>query len=128
MKRMGQEDASLTPARRKLMERQTTARARFETSISGVDMELLETSVAPESKYSQQFATNLSAIASLSRAIEEHPMSRGPEVDGVPVTREAYVRQLIAAAQAELELLGRRSPKRALMLSSSTAIFRKARA
>ena len=106
MKRMGQEDASLTPARRELMERQTTARARFETSISGVDMELLEISVAPESKYSQQFATNLSAIDSLSRAIEEHPMSRGPEVDGVPVTREAYVRQLIADAQAELELIG----------------------
>jgi hypothetical protein len=33
-------------------------------------------------------------------------MSRGPEVDGVPVTREAYVRQLIADAQAELELIG----------------------
>jgi len=28
-------------------------------------MELLETSVAPESKYSQQFATNISAIDSL---------------------------------------------------------------
>ena len=106
MKRMGREDAGLTPARRELIDRQTEARARFETSISGVDMALLETSVAPESKYSQQFATNISAIDSLSRAIEEHPMSRGPEVDGVPVTREAYVRQLIADAQAELELIG----------------------
>ncbi|MDP6590127.1 MAG: hypothetical protein QF666_11865 [Alphaproteobacteria bacterium] len=106
MKRMGQQDAELTPIRRELIERQSAARARFETSISGVDMELLETSVAPESKYSRQFASNLSAIDSLSRAIEQHPMSRGPEVDGVPVTREDYVRQMIADAQAELELIG----------------------
>ena len=106
MKRMGREDAALTPVRRELIASQEAARARFETSISGVDMALLETSVAPESKYSQQFATNLSAIDSLSRAIEEHPMSRGPEVDDVPVTREAYVRQLIADAQSELELIG----------------------
>ena len=106
MKRMGQEDASLTPARREMMERQTAARARFETSISGVDMALLETSVVPESKYSQQFATNISAIDSLSRAIESHAMNQAPEVDGVPVTREGYVRQLIADAQAELELIG----------------------
>ncbi len=106
MKRMGQKEASLTPERRQLMDRQTAARARFETSISGVDMELLEISVAPESKYSQDFATNLSAIDSLSRAIEEHPMSRGPEIDGVAVTREDYVRQMIADSQAELELIG----------------------
>lgn len=106
MKRMGRDEASLTPVRRELIARQAAARARFETSMSGVDRALLETSVAPESKYSQQFASNISAIDSLSRAIEEHPMSRGPDVNGVPVTREGYVRQLIADTQAELELIG----------------------
>ncbi len=106
MKRMGQDEASMTPARRELVDRQAAARERFKTSMPDVDMELLETSVAPESQYSQQFASNIAAIDSLSRAIEEHPMNRGPEIDGVAVTREAYLRQLIAESQAELELLG----------------------
>jgi hypothetical protein len=105
MKRMGEEDASLTPVRRELIANQEAARARFENSISGVDMKLLETSVAPESKYSQQFATNLSAIDTLTRAIEGHAMNQQPEIDGMVVTREGYVRQMIADAQAELELI-----------------------
>ena len=106
MKRMGQEEASLTPVRRELIANQEAARARFENSISGVDMKLLETSVAPESKYSQQFATNLSAIDSLSQAIEGHAMNQAPEIDGMVVTREGYVRQMVADTQAELELIG----------------------
>jgi len=106
MKRMGRDEASLTPVRRELIARQDAARARFQSSISEIDMQLLETSVAPESKYARQFATNLSAIDSLSQAIEGHAMNQQPEVDGVPVTREGYVRQLIADAQAELELIG----------------------
>lgn len=106
MKRMGQEDASLTPVRRELIARQDKARARFQASMSSVDMELLETSVMPESKYSQQFATNLSAIDSLTQAIEGHAMNQAPEIDGVAVTREGYVRQMIADTQAELELIG----------------------
>jgi hypothetical protein len=106
MKRMGQEDASLTPVRRELIARQDKARARFQASMSSVDMELLETSVMPESKYSQQFATNLSAIDSLTQAIEGHAINQAPEIDGVAVTREGYVRQMIADTQAELELIG----------------------
>ena len=106
MKRIGQEDASLTPVRRELIARQDKARARFQASMSSVDMELLETSVMPESKYSQQFATNLSAIDSLTQAIEGHAMNQAPEIDGVAVTREGYVRQMIADTQAELELIG----------------------
>lgn len=106
MKRMGQEDASLTPVLRELIARQDEARARFQASMSSVDMELLETSVMPESKYSQQFATNLSAIDSLTQAIEGHAMNQAPEIDGVAVTREGYVRQMIADTQAELELIG----------------------
>jgi hypothetical protein len=74
--------------------------------MSSVDMELLETSVMPESKYSQQFAINLSAIDSLTQAIEGHAMNQAPEIDGVAVTREGYVRQMIADTQAELELIG----------------------
>lgn len=106
MKRMGQEDASLTPVLRELIARQDEARARFQASMSSVDMELLETSVMPESKYSQQFATNLAAIDSLTLAIEGHAMNQAPEIDGVAVTREGYVRQMIADTQAELELIG----------------------
>jgi hypothetical protein len=106
MKRAGQEAESLTPARRELIDRQAAARERFQSSLSGVDMELLETSVAPESKYATQFAGNLAAIDSLSRAIADHPMSRGPELEGMPVTREDYLRQMIADSQAELELIG----------------------
>ena len=72
----------------------------------GVDMEMLETNVVPESKYAKQFVSNIAAINSLSRAIEQHPMNRRPEINGVTVTREVYLRQLIAETQAEIELLG----------------------
>ena len=106
MTRLGQDVESMTPARRELIHRQVAARERFQTSVPGVDMELLEISVAPESKYAQQFASNIEAINSLSRAIEQHPMNRRPEIDGVTVTREVYLRQLISETQAEIELLG----------------------
>ena len=106
MTRLGQDAERMTPARRDLINHQVAARERFQTSIPGVDMELLEISVVPESKYARQFANNVAALDSLSRAIEQHPMNRGPVVDGIAVTREVYLRKLIAEAQAEIELLG----------------------
>ena len=106
MVRLGQNAESLTPARRELIDRQVAARERFQTSMPGVDMEMLETNVVPESKYAKQFVNNIAAINSLSRAIEQHPMNRRPEINGVTVTREVYLRQLIAETQAEIELLG----------------------
>lgn len=105
LERMGYEKQSMTPARAELIGIQESARARFTASVSGVDVKLIESAMAPESKYAREYAVNLSAIETLVRAIEEHPMNEGPVVDGSAVTKEDYIRQMLADTQAALALL-----------------------
>lgn len=103
--RLVQDEAAMTPARQTLIHSQVAARQRFEASIPAVDIKLLATSAAPESRYAREFGKNLTALETLIRAIDDHPMNAQPVIDGQAVTKGDYVRQLIADTDAEIALI-----------------------
>ncbi len=96
-------DAS--PQQKELVAKQTAARQRFENSIAQIDTKLLQSSLTAESRYSRDYAKNLSAIEALIGAVKAHPMNQSPQIAGVPVTRAEYVRQLIAENKADLAII-----------------------
>ena len=95
----------MTPAREKLIASQVAAHQRFEATVPAVDIKLLATSAAPESRYSREYGTNLTAMETLMRAIDDHPMNARPVIDGQTVSKGDYVRQLIADTDAEIALI-----------------------
>lgn len=102
--RMGAEARQRTPEQSALIDRQKQARERLERTTSSVDDTLLAPVAAEGSRYATQYSKNMAAIESLMVAINNHPMNRSPSIDGMPVTREEYLRSLIAEAQGELAL------------------------
>jgi hypothetical protein len=96
-------DAS--PQQKELVAKQTAARQRFENSVAQIDTKLLQSSLTAESRYSRDYAKNLSAIEALIGAVKAHPMNQSPQIAGVPVTRAEYVRQLIAENEADLAVI-----------------------
>ena len=102
---MAEKKASLTPARLELVSQQEAARTRFSASMDKVDVKLLTVSAVPESKYAVDYAKNLTAIESLVYAIERHPMNAMPEFGDVAMSKQDYVRQMMADTQASMALL-----------------------
>ena len=105
LKRLGRDAAGLTPARIELMDRQEAARQRFQASLDAVDLKVFGESAIPESRYAREYAKNLAAVETLMRAIVEHPATAEPMIDGRAVTKEDYIRQMLADNDAALALL-----------------------
>ena len=105
MRRLVADKAAMTPAREKLIQSQVAARQRFEATVPAVDIKLLATSAAPESRYSREYGKNLTAMETLMRAIDDHPMNAQPVIDGQAVSKADYLRQLIADTDAEIALI-----------------------
>lgn len=103
--RMNRERRATTPEKAAFIAKQTAARERFEASASQVDTEILASAVASQSRYAREYARNLSAVQELSAAINAHPMNAAPAIDGQPVTRGEYLRQLIAENQGNLAII-----------------------
>ena len=95
-----------TPQQAAIVANQTAARERFESTMSKVDARLLQTAVTSESRYAAEYARNVHAVEQLVTAINSHPMNQAPVIDGQTVTREEYLRQLVASAQGELAIVG----------------------
>jgi hypothetical protein len=105
LKRMAEKNRGMTPVRQELVNRQEGARQRFKSSLAKVDMKLFQVSVVPESRYTVKYAENLAAIEKLASRIQSHRMNTSVQVDGQPLSKEDYIRQLLADAQAELAVL-----------------------
>jgi hypothetical protein len=103
--RMRPDAGSESPAHRELIKRQDAARARFESSLSTVDMALFNSSSAPESKYAAKYAENSAAIEKLVARIQTHKMNELTVADGESMSKEDYVRQMLADAHAEAALI-----------------------
>lgn len=99
------DSSALTPQRAALIDKQTAAAARFENSIAKVDAKLFRSSLVTESKYAREYARNVAAIEQLVQAINAHPMNEQPKIDGAIVSREDFLRQLIADNEATIAVL-----------------------
>jgi hypothetical protein len=105
LKRMNENGGSMTKARQELVSRQDSARQRFKSSLAKIDMKLFQSSVVPESKYTAKYAENTAAIEKLVGRIQSHQMNTSVQVDGQPLSKEEYIRQLLADSQSELAVL-----------------------
>lgn len=105
LNKLDREQRAMTPEREALVEKQVDARKRMEGSIASVDLQIFKSPAASQSKYSREYAKNMVAIERLVEAIKVHPMNSGSQIDGRPVTKKEYLRQLVAETEAELQVL-----------------------
>lgn len=92
---------------------QQEARSRMEKVMQQVDEALLQGSEAGQSPYATEFAANLQKIDQLKQAIASHQANLAATVDGVEVSTQEYIRQLLMQSSSEQSLLD----QEALMLS-----------
>lgn len=105
LENLNRQRRATTPQKAAFIAKQTAARERFKASASQIDERLLTSAAASESRYAREYAKNLSAVQELVAAINAHPMNAAPAIDGQPVTRAEYLRQLIAENQGELAVV-----------------------
>jgi len=103
---LNRERRATTPERATFIAKQKAARERFQASVSQVDAKILSSSSASESRYAREYTKNLSAVQELLAAINTHPMNAAPAIDGRPMTRAQYLRQLIAENEGNLAIVG----------------------
>jgi len=101
--------AATSPDQSALVEKQSAARARFERSAELIDTKLFATSLSADSKYSKQYAANVSAINALVAKIEAHPHKAKLDVTGDAKTKPDFLRQLLTEAEGDYQVLQQES-------------------
>jgi hypothetical protein len=105
------EEANTTAYQLKLS--QQAAKSRMEKVMQQVDETLLQDGYSTQSPYAEEFATNLEKINQLKAAISAHKGNLAATVDGIEVSTQEYLRQLLMQSSSEQSLLD----QEALMLS-----------
>ncbi|MBW2275609.1 MAG: hypothetical protein JRG96_20305 [Deltaproteobacteria bacterium] len=102
LERTGQ---GISPQNQRLLDDQDAAAKRFESSVAKVDLELFGSGVIEQSRYAKDFRKNLNAIEKLTAAIQTHPMNAEARVDGDPVSKQDYLRHLLAETESDIAIL-----------------------
>lgn len=102
--KLASEAAAMTPQRKELIAAQELARARFESTVAAVDMDVFG-SGGEQSRYSEKYAENRAAIQALAARIDAHPMNRMPVFDGEEMDRATYLKRLAEDSRATVALL-----------------------
>jgi 6-pyruvoyl-tetrahydropterin synthase len=108
-----QQNSSANLDMQKLRAKQEEAKQRMDRVIAQVDATLLNDRLDKTSPYADEFAINLGKIEQLKKAISQHQSSLAPTIDGVEVSAQEYVRQLLMQAASDQSLLD----QEALMIS-----------
>jgi 6-pyruvoyl-tetrahydropterin synthase len=108
-----QQNSSANLDMQKLRAKQEEAKQRMDRVIAQVDATLLNDHLDKTSPYADEFAINLGKIEQLKKAISQHQSSLAPTIDGVEVSAQEYVRQLLMQAASDQSLLD----QEALMIS-----------
>lgn len=108
-----QQNSSANLDMQKLRAKQEEAKQRMDRVIAQVDATLLNDRLDKTSPYADEFAMNLGKIEQLKKAISQHQSSLAPTIDGVEVSAQEYVRQLLMQAASDQSLLD----QEALMIS-----------
>lgn len=103
------------PAVQDLLQQQQVAKQRFAKSIARVDDIVQTLSPASRSRYAKEYDENLGKIHELQTKINNHVANAAPQIDGAIVTREDYVRHLLADSEAGLALLDQENEMLGLM-------------
>lgn len=93
------------PVSNAVREQQKAARARMESIAGQVDESLFEMALEPQSRYAREYDTNLQKIKQLQQAIGQHALNRNQYDPDEQLTRESFIRELLANAEADFSLL-----------------------
>jgi len=96
-----------------IQQAQIAARQRMEKVIVDVDQSLMHLGIEKSSPYTDEYSKNLNQIEKLKMAINRHQTNESPQVNGVDISSEEYLRQLLMGVSTEQSLLD----QEALMLS-----------
>ncbi len=105
LRKLDRRNNEASQSSQKLVQNQEDAKQRFANSMATVDMKLFNSSTVSESKYGKKYSKNMSAIKSLVATINSHPMNAQPEFDGQALSKQDYLRQLIAEGESGLAIL-----------------------
>ncbi len=111
LRHKAQMPVSLTKA--ELIDAQNKANARMEKVLSRVDSVVSNSGYSEQSKYATEYNFNLKKLEQLKQAFSKRQGTLSPTINGVEVTSEEYVRQLLMNISTEQSLLD----QEALMLS-----------
>jgi hypothetical protein len=93
------------PVSNAVREQQNAARLRMQTVAARVDESLFETALEPQSRYAREYDANLQKIKQLQLAIGQHALNRNHFDAEEQLTRESFIRELLANAEADLALI-----------------------
>lgn len=94
------------PIAAEVMADQYAARQRMQAVIPQVDEVLLTAGLPNQSSpYAKDYNANLAKIKQLSQAINQHQANAGPQIAGEDVSREDFVRHLIADVESKRAIL-----------------------
>jgi len=96
-----------------IQQAQSAARQRMEKVIGQVDQSLMHLGLEEPSPYTDEYSKNLNQIEKLKMAINRHQTNKSPQKNGVDISSEEYLRQLLMSVSTEQSLLD----QEALMLS-----------
>lgn len=105
LRKLERNKGAQTPQRAALVKQQDAARQRFAAVQTAVDAKLFESSLAPESRYAREYASNVAAIENLVAAINNHPMNKSTQIDGQEMNKADYLRHLIAESESDLAII-----------------------
>lgn len=97
----------------KIQQAQIAARQRMEKVSEQVDQSLMHLGLEKSSPYTDEYSKNLNQIENLKMAINRHQANQSPKMNGVEITSEEYLRQLLMSVSTEQSLLDQET----LMLS-----------
>ena len=109
LNKINRKNAAKTTAQSALVEKQKAARERLERSAEMIDIKIFATSLSSESKYSEQYAANVSAINTLVAKIEAHPHRSGLNHSDGAKTKPDLLRQLLIEAEGDYQSLQQES-------------------
>lgn len=89
----------------KIKQAQLAARKRMEKVVIQVDQSLLHSEQDKPSAYADEYSKNLSQIESLKMAISKHQANESLQLNGVDISSEEYLRQLLMSVSTEQSLL-----------------------
>ncbi|MBH67129.1 MAG: hypothetical protein CMM58_02130 [Rhodospirillaceae bacterium] len=101
---LADKNAANTPAKKQLLNLQTSARNRLKSSLVKVDLKVFETATVPQSRYAVKYDKNVQAIEKLLDHIKGHEMNRSLTANGTEMTKEEFIRHMATEAEAELAL------------------------
>ena len=99
-------DATEPESKKQLLAQQAQARKRLEQTVAMADKMVLGSPLVGDSKYRREFDQKMAALDALKQRMAEHPMNKEPEIDGSAVSKEEYLRHMVAATEGELALVG----------------------